>query len=123
MLGDEPIGPELVPAQGLEDEQVVELVELLGKVDLAQLLAAAEPSEGLVEVQPLEAGKRKGAKASWKASWQMGTPRKRAISHGQVGKVGHAGNRLEEPEPLDRAAIEQKVEDPAEGAIGLNGIG
>ena len=39
-------------------------------------------------------------------------------------EIGHAGDRLEQPEPLDRPAVEDDVEHPAQGVVGnLRGMG
>jgi len=74
-------GSHLIAAQTFDDEQVVEFVALLFEVDALHPGGAPPPSEGLVEVEQRD-----------------------------VREVGHACDRLEEPEALDRSAFEEAVE-------------
>mmetsp|Transcript_88624 Transcript_88624/g.228576 ORF Transcript_88624/g.228576 Transcript_88624/m.228576 type:complete len:310 (+) Transcript_88624:39-968(+) len=87
VLRKEPVQPPLVAAQGLHDEEVVQLVVLLGRVHGAEL-RRAPPAKRLVEVQA-----------------------------GRVRKVWHACDRLQEPEPLDRPVLEHHVDELAQHVI------
>mmetsp|Transcript_76135 Transcript_76135/g.152961 ORF Transcript_76135/g.152961 Transcript_76135/m.152961 type:complete len:431 (-) Transcript_76135:216-1508(-) len=89
VLREEPVAPQLVSAQALHDEQVVELVPLLGEVHPLDLCAAAPPAEALVQVE-----------------------------HGDVAEVRHARDRFQEPKPLDGPVFEQQVDDPAQEQVG-----
>ena len=76
VVAQEAVGPEAVATQGFHDQEVVQLVPLLGVVDLAQL-RPAPPAKRLVEVQ-----------------------------HGDVREVGNPRDDLQEPEALYGPLVE-----------------
>mmetsp|Transcript_10248 Transcript_10248/g.30361 ORF Transcript_10248/g.30361 Transcript_10248/m.30361 type:complete len:279 (+) Transcript_10248:960-1796(+) len=89
MAREEAVGPPRVPTEGFHDEEVVQLIPLLREVELAHLGAAAPPAQRLVQVE-----------------------------HGNVGKVGYARHRLQEPEPRDGPPVVDHVEKLAEDLVG-----
>mmetsp|Transcript_38293 Transcript_38293/g.96229 ORF Transcript_38293/g.96229 Transcript_38293/m.96229 type:complete len:209 (+) Transcript_38293:532-1158(+) len=87
MKRQEAVPPPAVTAQRLHDEQVMQLVPLLRKVNLSQL-GCPPPAQGLVQVKT-----------------------------GHVAEVGHPGDRLEEPEPLHRPVNVQAVDEEEQHVI------
>mmetsp|Transcript_878 Transcript_878/g.1865 ORF Transcript_878/g.1865 Transcript_878/m.1865 type:complete len:254 (-) Transcript_878:162-923(-) len=90
MIATKAVDPGVVASERLHDEEVVELVPLLGEVHLLDRRAHAPPTEGLVQVQ-----------------------------HRDVGEVGHARHCLEEPKALDGPLLGvHLVEEEAEQDVG-----
>ena len=83
MVAEKAVGPQRVTPERLHDQEVVQLVPLLGVVHLAQL-RAAPPAERLVQVE-----------------------------HRHVCEVGDARNDLKEPEALDGPLVEERVQEQA----------
>jgi len=89
MLGEETVPPALITAKGLHDQQVVELIALLGEVGPLDVGSNAPPPERFVEVE-----------------------------HRDIAEVGHACDCLQEPEALNRAVLKEPVKGSAQNEIG-----
>jgi hypothetical protein len=87
VVPEKAVGPQRIPTQGLHDEQVVQLVPLLGVMHLSQL-GTSPPPERLVQVQ-----------------------------HGHVREVRDAGDDFEEPKALDRTLVEEIIQEQAANVV------
>mmetsp|Transcript_3482 Transcript_3482/g.13468 ORF Transcript_3482/g.13468 Transcript_3482/m.13468 type:complete len:419 (-) Transcript_3482:371-1627(-) len=87
VVAEESVGPPRVAAEGLHDQQVVELVVLFGAVHLAQL-GRAPPAEGFVEVE-----------------------------HRDVREVRDARDGFEKPKPRDGPFVEEVVQESAADVV------